>query len=116
MERAQRFRMGNMSDKEATSVGCAAEFIVDESIIETSGSSISGGGRVVDTVWARPINCTETHGAGFTGRVEIASGQLEIGEDTTRVANGFDFGVSGVVVGRCDTVDGFGDDFAVFHD
>ena len=116
MEGPQRVRMGKLRDGEAASVWRAAEFVVDERIIETSGGGIGGGGGIEDTVKPRPIDRAETHGARFAGSIEIASGQLETADDATSLANGFDFGVGGRILGGGDTVDGLGDDFAVLHD
>ena len=105
-----------MRDVEAASVGRTTEFVANKGVIETSGGGIGSGGGIKDTVKPRPINRAETHGARFAGCIEIAAGQLEIAEDATSLANGFDFSVGSGIVGRGDAVDAFGDDFAVLHD
>ncbi len=93
-----------------------AEFVVDEGVVETSGSGIASGGCVENTVRTRPIDCAEAHGARFAGSIEIAAGQLESAQDATGLANGFDFGVGRGIVGGRNAIDGFGDDLAVLYD
>jgi len=116
LEGTQRFRMEQLRDGETAVAGRATEFFVDKGVVEASGGSIGGAGSVEDTVRASPIDRAEAHGARFAGSVEIATGQLEVAEDATGLANGFDFGVGGRVTGRGDAVGAFGDDLAVLDD
>jgi len=108
--------MEQLRDGETAGTGRAAEFFVDEGVVEVSGGSIGGGGGVEDTVRASPVERAEAHGARFAGRVQIAAGQLEVAKNAAGLANGLDFGVGGRVVGGCDAVGAFGDDLAVFND
>ena len=91
-------------------------FAVDEGVVETCGSGIGGSGGVEDLRWTSPINCAETHGAGFAGGEEFAVIELKGFEALAGFANRNDFGVGSGVVGSGNTISTCGDEGAAFGD
>jgi hypothetical protein len=90
-----------------------SQFVVNESVIEAGAGRISGRGCIEDPPRASPIDCAETHGTRLTRGVEIAAGELKIGEGTAGISNGNDFGMRGGIVGASDAVRAFSDDSAI---
>lgn len=92
------------------------ELFINEGVIEPGAGGIGSGGSVKDAGGARPIDCTQAHGAGFAGAIEITTGELKIVKNMAGFADGDDFGVGGGVICGGNAIRALGDHPAVLDD
>src|ERR1700733_606716 len=91
------------------------DFVIDQRIVESDLGRVSIAIAKIDAGEASPIDCPQTHGAGLTGRVNLATFEIEDAEYRACLAYGDNFRVCGRIVRGSDLVCSLRDNRAVLH-
>jgi hypothetical protein len=92
------------------------DFRIDRGIVKADSGGILREIAKVNFANPGPVDCTETHGAGFAGRVQITVPQFEARKFLASLADRQHFRMRRGVVRRRNSIGSLGNDVAVFHD
>ena len=92
------------------------DLAVNQRIVESNPGGVGIGIGEVDFGKAGPVDGPQTHGAGFTGSVDLAALQIEHAKLLAGRTDGEHLRMRGGIIRGGNLVGGFGDDGAVFHD
>src|SRR5271165_1534835 len=92
------------------------DFCVNCGVIKADSGGVRGEIAEVNFVNPGPVDCTQAHGAGFAGSVEIAASKFEAAKPLAGLANRQHFSVRGGIVRGRDLIYTFGYDLAFLHD
>ncbi len=99
---------------------CAAlrrsrNFVIDEGVVEASLGGVVAIAGKIESGNSCPVNCAQTHGAGFAAGIEFAASQLIGAQSLAGGTYGNHFGVGAGVIRCGDNIDAGCHKLAVFH-
>lgn len=84
-------------------------------IAEADHGIICDGASIIDLIDAGPKACVKAHGAGFSGGIEFATGQIMILQLPGGISYGSDLAVAGGILSVKDLVVTLSDNFPIFY-
>lgn len=101
----------NQRDFSNRDAGC--EFAINKFIVKSCGCGVMPRSGKPDALDPAPINCAETHRAGFAACVDLAAVQFVVADLLAGSSNCDHLGVRGRIVGGSYVIYSFGNQFAV---
>jgi hypothetical protein len=92
------------------------DFCIDRGIIKADFRSVRCEIAKVHSVNPSPVDCTQAHGAGFAGGIEVTAPEFETAEFLARLADGQHFSVRRRIIHRRNLIRALRYDDAFFDD